>query len=55
MNIKSKVKGKIRKVGNNQLAVVFKNETLEVSWIAKDVSIDVTVTENGQIIIEKAK
>lgn len=55
MIIKTKQPGKIQAVGKNQLSLVFKADTIDSASIKKGDSVEVTVLENGSILIEKTK
>jgi hypothetical protein len=55
MNIKCKIPTAIRSVGNKQIGIVLKKEIVELSGFKEKDNINVTVLENGSLLIEKRK
>lgn len=53
MNIKCKQSGKIQGTGTNQLSITFKSDTVKSAELKKSQEVEITVLENGSILIEK--
>lgn len=55
MNIKIKIKTKLRIVGNNQTGIAINPDILKEANLKRGDFAYLTLTETGQLIIEKAK
>jgi len=55
MNILCKVSAKVTGSGQNQLVMLLKKDVIEKAKLVKGDLIEMTVLENGSILIEKSK